>query len=64
MSNEIIELIDKQALIKHLNTTMYRDVMEEIKNFPSVTPVIAIPQGENKSLNWLDRCDDDYLSDN
>lgn len=29
-----IELIDKQALIDHLNTTMYRDVIEEIKNFP------------------------------
>ena len=41
MDNEIIELIDKQALIKHLNTTIYRDVIEEIKNFPSVTPVIA-----------------------
>ena len=39
--NELIELIDKKALIKHLDTTMYRDVMEEIKNFPSVTPVIA-----------------------
>lgn len=22
------------------------------------------PQGENKPLNWLDRCDDDHLSDN
>lgn len=22
------------------------------------------PQDENKPLNWLDRCDDDYLSDN
>ena len=41
MDNELLELIDKQALIKHLNTTFYRDVMEEIKNFPSVTPVIA-----------------------
>ncbi|MBP5598418.1 MAG: hypothetical protein J6Y02_23830 [Pseudobutyrivibrio sp.] len=41
MTNEIVELIDKNALIKHLNTTMYRDVMEEIKNFPSVTPIIA-----------------------
>lgn len=32
--NEPIELIDKQALIEHLNTTFYRDVMEEIKRFP------------------------------
>lgn len=22
------------------------------------------PQGENKPLNWVDRCDDHYLSDN
>jgi len=22
------------------------------------------PQSENKPLNWLDRCDDDHLSDN
>ena len=36
-----LELIDKQALIEHLNITMYRDVIEEIKNFESVTPVIA-----------------------
>lgn len=36
-----IELIVKDDLIKHLNTTMYRDVIEEIKNFPSVTPIIA-----------------------
>lgn len=36
-----LELIDKKALIEHLNTTMYRDVIEEIKNFESVTPVIA-----------------------
>lgn len=41
MKNENIELINKQALIDHLNTTMYRDVIEEIKNFESVTPVIA-----------------------
>lgn len=30
---------------------------QEIENFKR-------PQGENKQLNWLDRCDDDHLSDN
>lgn len=29
----MIELIDKKALIEHLNTTYYRDVIEEIKKF-------------------------------
>lgn len=25
---------------------------------------VAKPQDENKPLNWLDRCDDHYLSEN
>lgn len=36
-----LKLIDVNALIEHLNTTMYRDVIEEIKNFPTITPVFA-----------------------
>lgn len=32
------DLISREDLIKHLNTTMYRDVIEEIKRFPATTP--------------------------
>lgn len=36
-----LKLVDVNALLEHLNTTMYRDVIEEIKNFPTITPVLA-----------------------
>ena len=50
-----LELIDKKALIEHLNTTMYRDVIEEIKNFESVTPVIARQMDGSVLLsNWIE----------
>lgn len=41
------DLISRDALIKHLNTTMYRDVMEEIKKFPATTPEKALMNKSN-----------------
>ena len=35
----MIELVDVNALIEHLNTTMYRDAIEEIKKFPVIMKV-------------------------
>ena len=65
ISREVLEDIWK--LYKQYQPRLATNVYEfgiALRDIIDNAPTVERPQDENKPLNWLDRCDDHYLSDN